>query len=61
MLGIVLAEDEEQATITGMVQIIDFAGMNSNHMLHMTPAFVKKAMIVWQVRKNQHRKQSCPS
>ena len=50
MVFSVMADEDEQWTVTGMVQVIDCAGLSSSHALQMTPAFVKKAMVVWQVR-----------
>lgn len=48
MIGDSLFEEDEQSGITGMVQVLDMAGMTSGHFLQMTPALAKKAMIVYQ-------------
>lgn len=42
-------EDDEQWSVTGIVQVIDLAGATASHGMQMTPAFVKKAMVIWQV------------
>lgn len=48
-IGDTLYDEDEILSITGMVQILDMAGMTSGHVLQMTPAISKKAMTIWQV------------
>lgn len=50
MIGDVLLEEDEQATVTGSVMVFDFLGMTMAHMVCYTPAVVKKSMVLWQVR-----------
>ena len=49
LIGDIFNDEEEVMTISGVQQIIDLNGVNPAHGLQMTPSFVKKAMIVWQV------------
>lgn len=47
-IGDIMAEEDEQSWITGIVQILDFEGSTAAHGLQMTPSLVKKAMTIWQ-------------
>lgn len=49
-IGDVMMCEDEQASVTGIVQVLDLQGATAGHALQMTPALVKKAMIIWQVR-----------
>ncbi|XP_068204365.1 retinol-binding protein pinta-like isoform X2 [Palaemon carinicauda] len=44
----ILIEDDEQACITGIVNLLDMQDMSAAHVMQMSPALVKKAMIIWQ-------------
>lgn len=46
----VLLEEEEKATVTGYVMMMDCAGITVTHMTGYTPALMKKSMVMWQVR-----------
>ncbi|KAK3865834.1 hypothetical protein Pcinc_028578 [Petrolisthes cinctipes] len=50
LIGDVLADEDEQSSVTGLVQVLDLHGVTAAHGLQMSPALVKKAMIIWQVR-----------
>lgn len=54
-IGDIMTEEEEQWSVTGFVQVIDIEGAIASHGLQLTPAFVKKAMIIWQVGKNSYK------
>ncbi|KAF2349281.1 CRAL-TRIO lipid binding domain, partial [Trinorchestia longiramus] len=47
-IGSVMAEEEEQWSVTGVVQVVDIGGAVAAHAMQLTPAFVKKAMTIWQ-------------
>lgn len=49
-IGDVMVCEDEQASVTGIVQVLDLKGSTAGHALQMTPALIKKAMIIWQVR-----------
>ena len=42
--------ENETASITGAVQIIDVANLSAGHILQMTPAISKKMMVFSQVK-----------
>ncbi|KAF2349280.1 CRAL-TRIO lipid binding domain, partial [Trinorchestia longiramus] len=50
MISDIMCDEEEDVSVTGLNQILDMAGSTMSHTLQMTPAIVKKAMTVWQVR-----------
>nr|XP_045595419.1 retinol-binding protein pinta-like isoform X1 [Procambarus clarkii] len=40
--------EDEQMSLSGVVQVLDLAGVTPAHGMQMTPALVKKAMTIWQ-------------
>lgn len=44
----VLNDEDESMSVSGVVQILDMAGVTAGHGFQMVPAIVKKAMTVWQ-------------
>ncbi|XP_066978641.1 retinol-binding protein pinta-like isoform X5 [Macrobrachium rosenbergii] len=44
----IMFEEDEQAGITGIVNILDMEGVTPAHMMQMTPPLVKKTMTIWQ-------------
>ena len=53
ILADIFYDEDEQSTITGMVQILDMSDMTAGHFLAFTPALAKKSMTVWQVRSSE--------
>lgn len=45
----VLLDEDEQATITGVVMAGDCTGLTLAHAMAYTPAMAKKSMVLWQV------------
>lgn len=50
MIFDVQLDEDEQSTVTGTVLVTDASGMTMAHMVHYTPAVMKKSMVLWQVR-----------
>ncbi|XP_064107324.1 retinol-binding protein pinta-like isoform X5 [Macrobrachium nipponense] len=44
----IMFEEDEQAGITGIVNVLDMDGVTAAHMMQMSPALVKKVMTIWQ-------------
>nr|XP_053640679.1 uncharacterized protein LOC128694561 [Cherax quadricarinatus] len=49
LISDVLWMEDEQMSVTGVVQLLDMADVTPAHGMQMTPALVKKAMTIWQV------------
>lgn len=49
LISDIMLEEDEQLSITGVVQILDLKGVTAAHALQMSPPLVKKAMTIWQV------------
>ncbi|KAK8734208.1 hypothetical protein OTU49_006058, partial [Cherax quadricarinatus] len=48
MISDILAEEDEQTTITGSVFVGDSEGMTMAHIASFTPSLMKKSMVLWQ-------------
>ncbi|XP_069951886.1 retinol-binding protein pinta isoform X4 [Cherax quadricarinatus] len=48
LISDVLWMEDEQMSVTGVVQLLDMADVTPAHGMQMTPALVKKAMTIWQ-------------
>lgn len=49
LISDIMVEEDEQMSITGVVQLLDLQGVTAAHALQMSPPLVKKAMTIWQV------------
>lgn len=49
LISDIMVDEDEQMSITGVVQILDLKGVTAAHALQMSPPLVKKAMTIWQV------------
>lgn len=49
LIGDVLWLEDEQLSVTGVVQVLDLDKVTAAHGMQMTPGLVKKAMTIWQV------------
>lgn len=50
LISDIMVDEDEPMSITGVVQLLDMEGVTAGHAMQMTPAIVKKAMTIWQVR-----------
>ncbi|XP_050697147.1 retinol-binding protein pinta-like isoform X1 [Eriocheir sinensis] len=48
LISDIMIDEDEQLSITGVVQILDLKGVTAAHALQMSPPLVKKAMTIWQ-------------
>ncbi len=45
----VMCRDDEAISLTGVVALVDLAGVSMSHGLAMTPSIIRKAVNSWQV------------
>ncbi|XP_069951885.1 alpha-tocopherol transfer protein-like isoform X3 [Cherax quadricarinatus] len=48
MISDIMADEDEQCTITGSVMVGDSEGMTMAHVAAFTPSLIKKSMVLWQ-------------
>lgn len=52
MVTDMMLEEDEQASVTGYVMIGDSTNMSLSHVVAFSPSLAKKAMVLWQVRRD---------